>query len=104
MSETNEIRRDQRCLDYSGNWGHIREKDKIISLLCHGKGGNQLWYVRDGLIRHRFGGCLEASEDLTGVIMNRCDPRILRQHWIWTKRRNSTIGGIGGGDDDDDII
>lgn len=48
MSKEGEIRRDEACLDYSGN--------DVILYPCHGSGGNQMWFydmaVRDLLFIH----------------------------------------------------
>ncbi|XP_049818188.1 putative polypeptide N-acetylgalactosaminyltransferase 9 isoform X1 [Aethina tumida] len=75
-SKTGEIRRDEACLDYSGQ--------EVILYPCHGSRGNQYWdYDSDTyLLRHGSSNkCLEINESKTKLIMQHCDPNSLSQRW-----------------------
>jgi len=41
MTKNNEIRREEKCLDYAGGQLHI--PSKILSMDCHSMQGNQMW-------------------------------------------------------------
>ena len=41
-SKTNEIRQEDKCLDFAG--GGLREPGKIVFLSCHSMQGNQMWF------------------------------------------------------------
>ncbi|CAF0728997.1 unnamed protein product [Didymodactylos carnosus] len=43
MSKINEIRREEKCLDYSGGEQQLNQPNKLVSFSCHSMRGNQLW-------------------------------------------------------------
>lgn len=89
MSKMNEIRRDEKCFDYSGGAALLGVKDKIFILTCHNQGGNQRWYVTDDYqIKHESGYCIEMSDDNVSIFMQNCDKNNQRQIWKWKKRDN----------------
>ena len=86
LSKTGEIRRDEKCLDYSGGTQNIGVKNKIVALNCHGQQGNQNWWMEDdGLIHHDTGYCIEILDDKTSLVMGVCDKHNAHQKWIWKK-------------------
>lgn len=75
-SKNGEIRRDDACLDYSGQ--------EVILYPCHGSKGNQYWdYDSDlKLLRHGSSDkCLAINESKTKLIMEQCQRESLRQKW-----------------------
>ena len=88
MSKNGEIRRDENCLVFNGEFGQI---DKIFTFECHGQFGNQNWTVDNGLIRHQSGYCIEINSDKIGIFMQRCDLNNPRQIWKWKKREPKKI-------------
>ncbi|KAB0792940.1 hypothetical protein PPYR_12560 [Photinus pyralis] len=75
-SKTGEVRRDEACLDYSGQ--------EVILYPCHGSKGNQYWdYNEDTkLIRHGSSDkCLAINEPKTKLVMEQCNSELTRQRW-----------------------
>lgn len=75
-SKAGEIRRDEACLDYSGQ--------EVILYPCHGSKGNQYWeYDADSkLLRHGSSNkCLAINESKTKLLMESCDSNVARQTW-----------------------
>ncbi|XP_066253787.1 putative polypeptide N-acetylgalactosaminyltransferase 9 [Euwallacea similis] len=75
-SKTGEIRRDEACLDYSGQ--------ETILYPCHGSKGNQFWdYDSDKkIIRHGSSGkCMAINAAKTKVVMEYCDFNSSAQKW-----------------------
>ncbi|CAG9864080.1 unnamed protein product [Phyllotreta striolata] len=76
FSKVGEIRRDESCLDYSGQ--------DVILYPCHGSKGNQYWkYEEDTkLLRHGSSEkCLAINEAKNKLIMEKCNPDIQRLLW-----------------------
>jgi len=86
MSKNGEIRRDEHCFDYAGGRSSLGQKDKIFTYTCHSQGGNQKWYVDNGLLKHESGFCVEISEDKVSIYMQECNVNNARQIWKWKKR------------------
>lgn len=76
FSKVGEIRRDESCLDYSGQ--------DVILYPCHGSKGNQYWeYDEDEKhLKHGSGKCLAINESRNKLVMEMCDGKIMRQKWI----------------------
>lgn len=75
-SKAGEIRRDEACLDYSGQ--------EVILYPCHGSKGNQYWdYDADNkLLRHGSSDkCLAINQAKNKLVMEQCDSEMDRQHW-----------------------
>lgn len=75
-SKGGEIRRDEACLDYSGQ--------EVILYPCHGSKGNQYWdYDPDTkLLRHGSSDkCLAINQAKNKLVMEQCDSDMDRQHW-----------------------
>lgn len=75
-SKAGEIRRDEACLDYSGQ--------EVILYPCHGSKGNQYWeYDPDTkLLRHGSSNkCLAINESKSKLLMESCDNDVARQNW-----------------------
>lgn len=75
-SKTGEVRRDEACLDYSGQ--------EVILYPCHGSKGNQYWdYSEDTkLIKHGSSDkCLAINESKTKLVMEQCNSELTRQRW-----------------------
>jgi polypeptide N-acetylgalactosaminyltransferase len=86
MSKNGEIRRDERCLDYSGGRKNLGVKEKILTYACHNQGGNQKWYYENGMIRHESGFCMELGVDKVSMFMSECNTSNQRQIWKWRRR------------------
>lgn len=75
-SKTGEIRRDEACLDYSGQ--------EVILYPCHGSKGNQYWDYdsEKKLIKHGSSGkCMAINAAKTKIVMEYCDPQSEPQKW-----------------------
>ncbi|KAF5306833.1 hypothetical protein FQA39_LY00063 [Lamprigera yunnana] len=75
-SKTGEVRRDESCLDYSGQ--------EVILYPCHGSKGNQYWeYDEDTkLLRHGSSDkCLGINAPKTKLIMEQCNDSSTHQRW-----------------------
>lgn len=75
-SKSGEIRRDEACLDYSGQ--------EVILYPCHGSKGNQYWdYDSDKkLIRHGSSDkCLGIDSAKKKLTMERCNAELDHQQW-----------------------
>ncbi|CAH1107252.1 unnamed protein product [Psylliodes chrysocephalus] len=75
-SKVGEIRRDESCLDYSGQ--------DVILYPCHGSKGNQYWDYDNTLKLLRHGSsekCLAINESKNKLIMEKCNPDSQRQQW-----------------------
>lgn len=75
-SKTGEIRRDEACLDYSGQ--------EVILYPCHGSRGNQFWDYdsEKKLIRHGSSDkCMAINSAKTKLVMEHCDPESAHQKW-----------------------
>ena len=46
LSKDNEIRREEKCFDYSGGQAKLNQPAKVISMMCHGMKGNQMWFFQ----------------------------------------------------------
>ena len=42
-TKSNEIRKDDACLDYPGGKAGLNQPNKILTFSCHGSAGNQEW-------------------------------------------------------------
>lgn len=75
-SKSGEIRRDEACLDYSGQ--------EVILYPCHGSKGNQFWDYNPNskLLRHGSSDkCLAINEAKSKLLMEACDEESTRQQW-----------------------
>ncbi|KAJ8965997.1 hypothetical protein NQ314_003794 [Rhamnusium bicolor] len=75
-SKAGEIRRDEACLDYSGQ--------EVILYPCHGSKGNQYWDYDSELKLLRHGSsdkCLAINEAKNKLIMEQCNSESQRQQW-----------------------
>lgn len=75
-SKSGEIRRDEACLDYSGQ--------EVILYPCHGSKGNQYWDYEPStkLLRHGSSNkCLAINESRSKLLMEPCDSDLSRQQW-----------------------
>jgi polypeptide N-acetylgalactosaminyltransferase len=75
-SKSGEIRRDEACLDYSGQ--------EVILYPCHGSKGNQFWDYNKTtkLLRHGSSDkCLAINEAKNKLLMEQCDGDSARQQW-----------------------
>ncbi|XP_063917716.1 putative polypeptide N-acetylgalactosaminyltransferase 9 isoform X2 [Zophobas morio] len=75
-SKEGEIRRDEACLDYSGQ--------EVILYPCHGSRGNQFWDYNPSskLLRHGSSDkCLAINEAKNKLLMEQCDGDSSRQQW-----------------------
>ncbi|CAF1326389.1 unnamed protein product [Rotaria magnacalcarata] len=85
FSKTNELRQEEKCLDYSGTGAH--EPGKVVFLVCHSMQGNQMWLYQDNMIRHFSGLCIQLSAvNAKDIFMSECDRWNLYQKWSWKKR------------------
>lgn len=44
FSKNNEIRREEKCLDYAGGRDGLKKSARIMSVPCHSMKGNQMWF------------------------------------------------------------
>lgn len=75
-SKIGEIRRDESCLDYSGQ--------EVVLYPCHGSKGNQYWEydASTKLLRHGSSDkCLAINEAKNKLVMEQCDGDLTRQQW-----------------------
>lgn len=75
-SKIGEIRRDESCLDYSGQ--------EVVLYPCHGSKGNQYWDYDASLKLLRHGSsdkCLAINEGKNKLVMEHCDSDLARQQW-----------------------
>jgi polypeptide N-acetylgalactosaminyltransferase len=79
MSRSGEIRRDEGCMDYAGQF--------VMIYPCHSMKGNQEWvYGQDNSLRHRNTNlCMELTPDGQKVEMKPCSG-IDRQIWLWSRK------------------
>lgn len=77
LSKTGEIRRDEACLDYSGQ--------SVILYPCHGSKGNQYWIYKEDskqLLHGASDKCLAISEARSPkLLMEECNLDDSRQQW-----------------------
>lgn len=76
LSKTGEIRRDEACLDYSGQ--------DVILYPCHGSKGNQLWSYREEtkqIVHGSSDKCLSINEAKNKLLMEVCSEGNTRQRW-----------------------
>lgn len=76
LSKAGEIRRDEACLDYSGN--------DVVLYPCHGSKGNQLWSYDPNSKQIRHGSsekCLAIIQSKDKVIMEECSTTKESQKW-----------------------
>ncbi|XP_035734863.1 putative polypeptide N-acetylgalactosaminyltransferase 9 isoform X1 [Vespa mandarinia] len=76
LSKIGEIRRDESCLDYSGQ--------DVILYPCHGSKGNQQWIYNSQTKQIRHGSsdkCLAITESKQRLLMEECSPSEPRQRW-----------------------
>ncbi|XP_043673008.1 putative polypeptide N-acetylgalactosaminyltransferase 9 isoform X1 [Vespula pensylvanica] len=76
LSKIGEIRRDESCLDYSGQ--------DVILYPCHGSKGNQEWVYNSQTKQLRHGSsdkCLAITESKQRLLMEECSPSEPRQRW-----------------------
>jgi polypeptide N-acetylgalactosaminyltransferase len=91
LSQQGEIRRDEGCIDYAGQF--------VMIYPCHGMKGNQEWiYGPDNTLRHgNTNMCLGLSEDGTKLDMKPCTG-VDRQIWYWKRKVNdSGMANAAGG-------
>ncbi|CAH1964302.1 unnamed protein product [Acanthoscelides obtectus] len=77
FSKNGEIRRDEACLDYSGQ--------DVILYPCHGGKGNQYWQYdpNSKLLKHMSGEkCLAVNQQHSKLVMEYCDRNNDRQKWL----------------------
>lgn len=75
-SKTGEIRRDEACLDYSGQ--------EVILYPCHGSKGNQYWFYDEDLKLLKHGSsdkCLAINAAKSKLVMEPCNADLERQQW-----------------------
>lgn len=75
-SKVGEIRRDEACLDYSGQ--------EVILYPCHGSKGNQYWDYDEEtkLLRHGSSDkCLAINAAKSKLVMEPCNSEYNRQQW-----------------------
>ncbi|CAF1291796.1 unnamed protein product [Rotaria sordida] len=85
FSKNNEIRHEEKCLDYAG--GNLHVPDTIVTLSCHSMKGNQMWFYENNMIRHMSGYCIGLSEtNHRAIQMTTCDASNPYQKWSWKKR------------------
>lgn len=95
MSKRNEIRREEKCLDYAGGQVNLRQPEKIQSVACHSMQGNQMWFYQDQMIRHASGYCMELSSNNDhDIYMAMCEPSNPNQKWSWKKRMQNATTNI----------
>ncbi|KAI4498267.1 hypothetical protein M0802_006753 [Mischocyttarus mexicanus] len=76
LSKIGEIRRDESCLDYSGQ--------DVILYPCHGSKGNQQWIYNPQTKQIRHGSsdkCLAITESKQRLLMEECSSSESRQRW-----------------------
>uniref|UniRef100_T1JB07 Polypeptide N-acetylgalactosaminyltransferase n=1 Tax=Strigamia maritima TaxID=126957 RepID=T1JB07_STRMM len=86
LSKEGEIRRDEACLDYSG--------DDVILYPCHGSKGNQYWMYDPNSHTIKQGSskkCLEMGPDRVKLIMSDCDLNNSRQRWSFQNYDSSKL-------------
>jgi len=79
LSKDGEIRRDEGCMDYAGQF--------VMIYPCHSMKGNQEWlYGQDNTLRHRNTNlCMELSADGQKVDMKPCTG-VDNQIWYWKRK------------------
>lgn len=76
LSKTGEVRRDEACLDYSGQ--------DVILYPCHGSKGNQYWQYHPETMLLQHGSskkCLAITESKQRLVMEECNSSSLHQRW-----------------------
>ncbi|XP_055328880.1 uncharacterized protein LOC129581693 [Paramacrobiotus metropolitanus] len=85
-SNDSEIRRDDNCLDFSGN--------RVKLYPCHGSRGNQHW-VHDrntgAIFNPPSNTCLELDIEPLSIRTAPCDPSLPEQRWIFANYLNDTL-------------
>ncbi|OAF69045.1 hypothetical protein A3Q56_03184 [Intoshia linei] len=75
MTKNKEIRRDDFCMDYSG--------DNISLFNCHNMGGNQAWIYKNFTIVHEpTQKCIEYDVNKDSIVIVPCS-NSMYQRWIW---------------------
>ncbi|XP_050301572.1 putative polypeptide N-acetylgalactosaminyltransferase 9 isoform X2 [Anthonomus grandis grandis] len=77
FSKGGEIRRDESCVDYSGQ--------EVILYPCHGSKGNQLWHYDPNtkLIRHNSSDkCMAINMARNKIVMERCNKELTHHQWL----------------------
>ena len=88
LSSLGEIRRNDKCLEFSGGKRKLKKEQQLFFRNCHGLEGNQRWWVEeDGSIHHNSGYCLEMLESSVmnekTLVMAECNKKNILQKWIW---------------------
>ncbi|XP_067001141.1 putative polypeptide N-acetylgalactosaminyltransferase 9 isoform X2 [Anabrus simplex] len=86
LSKIGEIRRDEACLDYSG--------EDVILYPCHGSKGNQFWQYNPDtqLVQHGSSKkCLAISENKQKLWMDECDSSKPYQKWKFENYNPSNL-------------
>lgn len=87
LSKEGEIRRDEACLDYSGN--------DVVLFPCHGSKGNQFWTYNAKTKQLRHGSsekCLSINAAKSKPVMLECDAHKDSQKWT-LENYDPTKGG-----------
>ena len=86
-SKQGEIRRDDTCLDYTGQ--------DVILYPCHGSKGNQWWLydTKTQLLKHAVSNkCLKINSDKSKLVMEACDESDDRLKWVVQKYDETLLG------------
>ncbi|KAI0224427.1 Polypeptide N-acetylgalactosaminyltransferase 5 [Lamellibrachia satsuma] len=89
LSKEGEIRRDEACMDYAGQF--------LMIYPCHGMKGNQHWvYTEKQELKHQHTSlCIELTKD-EQIKMKPCDGSI-RQRWNWQRQTPDSQKKLLGG-------
>ncbi|KAK3908178.1 Putative polypeptide N-acetylgalactosaminyltransferase 9 [Frankliniella fusca] len=86
LSKTGEVRRDEACLDYSGQ--------DVILYPCHGSKGNQYWQYHPDTMLLQHGSskkCLAITESKQRLVMEECNSSSLHQRWKFENYDSSKL-------------
>ncbi|XP_034247891.1 putative polypeptide N-acetylgalactosaminyltransferase 9 isoform X2 [Thrips palmi] len=86
LSKTGEVRRDEACLDYSGQ--------DVILYPCHGSKGNQYWQYHPETMLLQHGSskkCLAITESKQRLVMEECNSSSPHQRWKFENYDSSKL-------------